>query len=128
VADQLTSKFLTEKETAVSDEMIGGGRHVSVCTPVHDGMRIGCGKVDDHPKHVIDTGREDDEVQCHLDCHAAAGCESCSVQVQGRPKGATGQKMLDHIVAIHAEQAAELATAAVAAEDSGDSTPTQQEG
>lgn len=77
-----------------SDQMIGGGRPMRPC----GGLGIGCGQVDDHPRHVIDTGNPEEEVAFHLDCHASYGCESCAAQVQGRPKNATGQKMLDHLL------------------------------
>lgn len=78
-----------------SDQMIGGGRPMRPCS----GLGIGCGVVDDHPRHVIDTGSPEDEAQFHLDCHSAAGCASCTEQIQGRPTGATGQELLDHLLA-----------------------------
>lgn len=62
------------------------------------GLGVGCGKVDDHPRHVVEVPGGDD-VAYHLDCHADAGCESCAGQVAGRPNGAVGQELLDHILA-----------------------------
>lgn len=76
-----------------SDEMIGSGRPMRAC----GGLGVGCGRVDDHPRHVIDTGNPDDDVAYHLDCHAAAGCESCAAQTSGSG-GATGGELLDHIL------------------------------
>ncbi|WFG44383.1 hypothetical protein [Pseudonocardia alni] len=77
----------------LAKDMIGGGRPMRPCS----GLGIGCGQVDDHPRHVIDTGTDED-VQFHLDCHAAAGCASCAEQIASRPKNATGQKLLDHLL------------------------------
>lgn len=77
----------------MATKMIGGDRPVTRC----GGLGVGCGQSDDHPKHLMEVpGGED--VRYHLDCHAAAGCQSCQGQVSGSD-GATGQQMLDHILA-----------------------------
>lgn len=84
-----------------SDQMIGVDasgqeRPMRVCTREHNGMEIGCGRTDDHPRHVIENpGGED--ITVHKDCHAAAGCVSCRAEIQGAD-GAIGQEMLDHIL------------------------------
>lgn len=80
----------------MSTEMIGVDasgheREMRVC----GGAGIGCGQVDDHPRHTIDDGT-DNPPEYHLDCHAAAGCEDCRRQVAGA-EGATGAALLDHI-------------------------------
>lgn len=59
------------------------------------GAGIGCGQVDDHPRHVLDDGT-DDPPMYHLDCHAAAGCAHCRQQLAGA-EGATGAALLDHL-------------------------------
>ncbi len=59
------------------------------------GAGIGCGQVDDHPRHVLDDGT-DNPPMYHLDCHAAAGCGSCQAQIAGAD-GATGAALLGHV-------------------------------
>ncbi|MCD2193537.1 hypothetical protein LQ327_09090 [Actinomycetospora endophytica] len=50
---------------------------------------IGCGQVDDHPRHHISIG--EDDVFWHMDCHARSGqgCELCKAVVDsaGELKG-----------------------------------------
>lgn len=53
---------------------------------------IGCGRRDNHPRHVVVVG--DAEVPWHMDCHViAAGCAVCEHQlagvggIDGNPKG-----------------------------------------
>ncbi|MEV1295772.1 hypothetical protein [Pseudonocardia sp. NPDC049635] len=82
-----------------SDEMIGVDasgqvRPMRIC----GGLGVGCGKVDDHPRHVIELPGGA-EALYHLDCHAAAGCASCAEQISGRPQSATGAELLDHLLA-----------------------------
>lgn len=74
-----------------SDQMIGGGRPVRRCSA--------CGQVDDHPRDIVDNGDPAVELNYHLDCHANLGCPACAAQIADRPDGATGQELLDHIVA-----------------------------
>lgn len=75
----------------------GQERPMRACTREHNGMEIGCGQVDDHPRHVIDVpGGED--ITVHYDCHAAAGCTSCRELIKGAD-GATGAAMLEQIQA-----------------------------
>lgn len=82
----------------MSTEMIGvdASGHERPMRPCA-GAGIGCGQVDDHPRHVLDDGTENPPMY-HLDCHADAGCESCSGQVAGA-EGATGAALLDHVLA-----------------------------
>lgn len=82
-----------------SDEMIGDSpdgtsRPVRRC----GGLGVGCGQVDDHPRHEITMGLGDDDPSYHLDCHAQAGCPECAERVQGAD-GATGAGMLEHLLA-----------------------------
>lgn len=51
---------------------------------LHKTRCLGCGQLDDHPKHVIGTA-DGNAVSWHMDCHAASenGCESCSAQKEG---------------------------------------------
>lgn len=58
---------------------------------------IGCGQVDDHPRHHISIGEQD--VFWHMDCHArsGSGCELCQAVVDSA-KGAKGDKLREHIV------------------------------
>jgi len=55
---------------------------------------IGCGQVDDHPRHVIDVGGVD---TCwHHDCHyRATGCPVCQAVSEA---GLTGDELRAHIV------------------------------
>lgn len=55
---------------------------------------IGCGRVDDHPRHVVDAGGVD--VVWHHDCHfRATGCEICEAVAA---EGLTGDELREHIV------------------------------
>jgi hypothetical protein len=83
------------KDQTIGVDASGQERPMRVCTPEHNGMQIGCGQTDDHPRHVIENpGGED--ISVHIDCHAAAGCISCKAQAEGA-KGKTGADMLAHI-------------------------------
>lgn len=60
----------------------------------------GCGQTDDHPRHVTSALVGDEAPEpWHHDCHAAVGCRICQ-QIVRDAGGVTGQKMLDHKVAL----------------------------
>lgn len=75
-----------------ASDMIGGDRPMRAC----GGHGVGCGAVDDHPRHVIDTGTGGEDVAYHLDCHAGMGCASCAAQTADAD-GATGAALLEHL-------------------------------
>lgn len=55
---------------------------------------IGCGQVDDHPRHLTDSG------DWHNDCHArsALGCPRCAAVVESAG-GLQGDELRAHIEA-----------------------------
>lgn len=54
---------------------------------------LGCGQVDDHPRHVIDVGGTN--TYWHHDCHhRATGCEVCGAV---SAEGLTGDALREHI-------------------------------
>lgn len=55
---------------------------------------IGCGQVDDHPRHIVPAG--DTDVFWHHDCHATTGCEVCEAVAA---EGLKGDELREHIVA-----------------------------
>ena len=55
---------------------------------------IGCGQVDDHPRHVIDVGGVD--TYWHHDCHALATGDPVSQAVAD--SGLTGDELREHIL------------------------------
>lgn len=58
---------------------------------------LGCGQVDDHPRHVIALG-DGSDVFWHNDCHArsSAGCEHCAAVVASAA-GLQGDELRAHI-------------------------------
>lgn len=65
-------------------------RHVRGCDA--------CGQEDDHPRHHIYDPTNNGDSMRHLDCCAAAGCESCAAQLAAAPKTARhGQALIDHL-------------------------------
>ena len=55
---------------------------------------IGCGQVDDHPRHVVGLP-DGSDVPWHHDCHArATGCEVCAAVAES---GFTGDELRAHI-------------------------------
>lgn len=59
---------------------------------------IGCGQVDDHPRHVVLVGADHAEVTWHMDCHSrAANCDVCASQIADA-NGATGDELRTHLV------------------------------
>ena len=60
---------------------------------------LGCGQLDDHPRHVIHLG--DTEVCFHMDCHARANppCEVCAAQI-AEAGGITGHELRTHLTAL----------------------------
>lgn len=58
---------------------------------------IGCGQVDDHPRHVIVLG-DGSDAPWHMDCHARSepGCEVCASQISGA-NGATGDALRQYL-------------------------------
>lgn len=58
---------------------------------------VGCGQVDDHPRHHISFG-PDQDVYWHNDCHArsANGCELCEAVVNSAGD-LTGDELRAHI-------------------------------
>lgn len=84
-----------------------------------------CGQLDDHPRHVTAVGPDTPgavpdntflsslpdgtpalaiaelldptTVVRHMDCCAAAGCGVCSNVIAAAPKGATGDKLTQHL-------------------------------
>lgn len=68
----------------------GTDRHVRSCDA--------CGQVDDHPRHLIYDPANNGDTTRHLDCCAAAGCESCAEQLAAAPETARhGQSLIDHL-------------------------------
>jgi hypothetical protein len=61
---------------------------------------IGCGQVDDHPRHVVATP-DGNAAPWHMDCHArsANGCEVCAAQIAGAG-GATGEALREHLLSL----------------------------
>lgn len=59
---------------------------------------LGCGQIDDHPRHVIHLG--DTEANWHMDCHSRANppCETCAAQIINA-NGATGDDLRAHLTA-----------------------------
>lgn len=71
-----------------------------------------CGRVDDHPRHVIGTIDGTDGGCFHMDCHALLGCRICLNQLAGAD-GATGAELRAHLKQLNpltAEQVADLMT------------------
>ena len=57
-----------------------------------------CGQIDDHPRHVQRTSPTTLQIR-HLDCCAAAGCETC-VETEAATEGRRGQELIDHLDAV----------------------------
>lgn len=57
---------------------------------------VGCGQVDDHPRHVI-TGADGTDAYWHHDCHARITGDPVSVAVA--ECGLTGEELRQHILA-----------------------------
>jgi hypothetical protein len=86
---------------------------------------VGCGQVDDHPKHVtvVNDGQHTD-VRWHHDCHAAANppCSVCASIMEAGAAGKTGEDLRAHIVAGGADHAS--TDAVLAASGVQDAVPT----
>lgn len=76
----------------MASDLIGGDRPLTTC--------LACGQTDDHPKHSVMVDPAGGWADWHLDCHAqVTGCEDCSRRIAGRPDGATGAQLLEHLLA-----------------------------
>jgi hypothetical protein len=76
---------------------------------------IGCGQIDDHPRHVIAL-LDGSTVTWHHDCHAIATGDPVSAAVAA--SGLTGDELRDHIVANDPGQAVIDAQVAAASKES----------
>jgi hypothetical protein len=70
---------------------------------MHESTCIGCTQTDTDPKHIVDTNGVN--VIWHHDCHAiVAGCAVCKALLAEAPKGAKGEALREHLVALPQRQ------------------------